>query len=59
MLTTDQWQKNIIDSWRPGSLILTSGGRLARQLQHRYRLQQLKEGHTSWCLVSSGSEESE
>jgi RecB family exonuclease len=49
MLTTDQWQKNIIDSWRPGSLILTSGGRLARQLQHRYRLQQLKEGHTSWC----------
>ena len=48
MLTTDQWQRNIIDSWRPGSLILTSGGRLARQLQHRYRLQQLEQGRNSW-----------
>ncbi len=55
MLTTDQWQKNIIDSWRPGSLILTSGGRLARQLQHRYRLQQLEEGHTSWCPLEARS----
>ncbi|MGD8687262.1 MAG: PD-(D/E)XK nuclease family protein [Syntrophobacterales bacterium] len=48
MLTTDQWQQDIIDSWRPGSLILTSGGRLARQLQHRYRLQQLENDHNSW-----------
>ena len=45
---TDQWQQRVIDSWRPGSLILTSGGRLARQLQHRYRLQQLEKGHNSW-----------
>jgi ATP-dependent helicase/nuclease subunit B len=45
---TDQWQQKIIDSWQPGTLILTSGGRLARQLQHRYRLQQLQEGHNSW-----------
>ncbi|MBT8407725.1 MAG: PD-(D/E)XK nuclease family protein, partial [Deltaproteobacteria bacterium] len=45
---TDQWQQKIIDSWQPGTLILTSGGRLARQLQHRYRLQQLEKGHNSW-----------
>ena len=45
---TDQWQQRVIDSWRPGSLILTSGGRLARQLQHRHRLQQLEKGHNSW-----------
>ena len=51
MLTTDQWQQNIIDSWQPGSLILTSGGRLARQLQHRYRLQQLEKGHNSWSSL--------
>lgn len=48
MVTTDQWQKNIIASWRPGSLILTSGGRLARQLLHRYRLQQIEKDNTSW-----------
>ena len=45
---TDQWQQEIIDSWRPGTLLLTSGGRLARQLQHRYRLQQLEKGYRSW-----------
>ena len=45
---TDQWQQRVIDSWRPGSLILTSGGRLERQLQHRHRLQQLEKGHNSW-----------
>ena len=45
---TDQWQQRVIDSWRPGSLILTSGGRLARQLQHRHRLQQLEKGNNSW-----------
>ena len=45
---TDQWQQRAIDAWRPGSLVLTSGGRLARQLQHRHRLQQLEKGHNSW-----------
>jgi hypothetical protein len=46
--TTDQWQQDIIDSWQPGTLILTSGSRLARQLQHRYRLQRIDKGGTSW-----------
>lgn len=45
---TDQWQQEIIDLWQPGTLILTSVSRLARQLQHRYRLQQIVRGHNSW-----------
>jgi RecB family exonuclease len=45
---TDRWQQRILDTWQPGTLLLTSGGRLARQLQHRYRLQQLEKGHNSW-----------
>ncbi len=48
MSLTDQWQQKIIDSWQAGTQILTSGSRLARQLQHRYRLQQLEKGHNSW-----------
>ncbi len=45
---TDLWQQEIIDSWQPGTLILTSGSRLARQLQHRHRLKQLDSASKSW-----------
>jgi len=46
--TTGQWQQRIIDAWQPGTLILTSGSRLARQLLHRYRLQQIERTNKSW-----------
>jgi RecB family exonuclease len=45
---TALWQQRIIDSWQPGTLILTSGGRLARQLQHLYRVQNMAAGIDSW-----------
>ena len=48
MRTTDQWQQEIIELWQPGKLILTSGSRLARQLQHRHRLQHLGSDRNSW-----------
>jgi ATP-dependent helicase/nuclease subunit B len=53
--TTDEWQQKLIDSWQPGSLILTSGGRLARQLVHRYRLQQIELGNNSWQPLEARS----
>ena len=52
---TDDWQQEIIDAWQPGTLILTSGGRLARQLIHRYRLQQIENGHKSWRPLEARS----
>jgi len=53
--TTEQWQQRIIDAWQPGTLILTSGGRLARQLIHRYRQQQRENGHKSWQPLEARS----
>ena len=52
---TDDWQQEIIDSWKPGTLILTSGSRLARQLQHRYRLQQIENDHNGWRPLEARS----
>jgi RecB family exonuclease len=52
---TDDWQREIIDTWQPGTLILTSGGRLARQLIHRNRLQQIDNGHKSWQPLEARS----
>ncbi|MCG6918685.1 MAG: hypothetical protein LJE89_14215, partial [Deltaproteobacteria bacterium] len=52
---TDDWQQKIIDAWQPGTLILTSGGRLARQLIHRYRLQQIDDGYKSWQPLEASS----
>jgi RecB family exonuclease len=49
---TDNWQQEIIDSSQPGKLILTSGSRLARQLQHRHRLRQLKSAQSSWSPLA-------
>jgi ATP-dependent helicase/nuclease subunit B len=46
--TTEQWQQEILDSWRPGMLILTSGSRLSRALQHRHRLQERVLGRKGW-----------
>jgi len=53
--TTDQWQQEIIDLWQPGTLILTSGSRLARQLLHRYRLQQIDNNCRSWQPLEARS----
>ena len=53
--TTDQWQQRIIDSWQPGTLILTSGSRMARQLVHRYRLQQIENNQKSWQPLEARS----
>ena len=53
--TTDQWQQRIIDSWQPGTLILTSGSRMARQLVHRYRLQQIENNLKSWQPLEAQS----
>ena len=53
--TTDEWQQKLVDSWQPGSLILTSGGRLARQLIHRYRLQQIEKNNDSWQTLEARS----
>jgi len=54
-LTTDDWQKRIVESWQPGRLILTSGSRMARQLHHRYRLQQIENDHQSWQPLEAQS----
>ena len=53
--TTNQWQQRIIDSWHPGTLILTSGSRMARQLVHRYRLQQIENNLKSWQPLEAQS----
>jgi ATP-dependent helicase/nuclease subunit B len=53
--TTDLWQQRIIDSWQPGTLILTSGSRMARQLLHRYRLQQIENNQKSWQPLEARS----
>jgi ATP-dependent helicase/nuclease subunit B len=53
--STDEWQQRIIDSWQPGTLILTSGSRMARQLLHRYRLQQIDNNHKSWQPLEARS----
>lgn len=55
MSTTDQWQQRLIDSWEPGTLVLTSGSRLARQLRHRYRLRQIGKGRSGWRPLEAQS----
>jgi len=52
---TGDWQQRIIDAWQPSTLILTSGGRLARQLSHRYRLQHIEKGSKSWQPLQARS----
>ena len=53
--TTEQWQQKIVNTWQPGTLILTSGGRLARQFIHRHRLQQIEDGYKSWQPLEASS----
>jgi len=43
------FQTALLSACRPGSLILTSGGRLARHLKHRYRESQMAVGKTGWA----------
>ncbi|RLB90126.1 MAG: hypothetical protein DRH10_04600, partial [Deltaproteobacteria bacterium] len=44
------FQDGLLSVSRPGTLILTSGGRLARLLKHRYRQTQMSEGRQGWIL---------
>ncbi|MBW1742144.1 MAG: PD-(D/E)XK nuclease family protein [Deltaproteobacteria bacterium] len=43
------FQTALLSACQPGSLILTSGGRLARHLKHRYRKSQMAVGKTGWA----------
>ncbi|NVM57075.1 MAG: hypothetical protein HWN51_03015, partial [Desulfobacterales bacterium] len=42
-------QKALLSVSRPGTLILTSGGRLARLLKHRYRQIRITAGRRGWA----------
>lgn len=42
------FQTALLSACQAGSLILTSGGRLARHLRHRYRESQMGVGRTGW-----------
>ncbi len=46
--TTEALQAKIITAVDEQTLILTSGGRLARQLRHRFRLDRIGKGRTGW-----------
>ncbi|NVM21860.1 MAG: PD-(D/E)XK nuclease family protein [Desulfobacterales bacterium] len=43
------FQTALLSVCRPGSLILTSGGRLARHLKHRYRMTRMASGEQGWA----------
>jgi len=49
--STDQLQDWIVQYTRPGELVLTPGGRMARQILHRFREAQLAAGAGSWLPV--------
>jgi ATP-dependent helicase/nuclease subunit B len=44
------FQTALLSQCRPGTLILTSGGRLARHLKHRYRESRMAAGKMGWAL---------
>ncbi len=46
--TTAALQARIVDQADERTLILTSGGRLARQLRHAFRLDRMKKGCSGW-----------
>ncbi|MBW1980286.1 MAG: PD-(D/E)XK nuclease family protein [Deltaproteobacteria bacterium] len=52
---TEAWQQMLLDRWRPGTLVVTSGSRLARALKHRHRLQQLAAARRGWLTVEAMS----
>jgi probable DNA repair protein len=43
------FQTTLVSECQPGTLILTSGGRLARHLKHKYRESQVAKGKTGWA----------
>jgi RecB family exonuclease len=45
----EDFQAALLSQCQPGTLILTSGGRLARHLKHRYRESQMAAGKTGWA----------
>ncbi len=44
----EDFQTALLSACQPGTLILTSGGRLARHLKHRYRESQIIAGKMGW-----------
>ncbi|MBA4394959.1 MAG: hypothetical protein C0407_15510, partial [Desulfobacca sp.] len=46
--TTEALQSGVVAEADQQTLILTSGGRLARQLRHAFRLDHLKKGQRGW-----------
>lgn len=46
--TTDALQAKIVAEANEQTLILTSGGRLARQLRHAFRIDRMKKGRSGW-----------
>ena len=46
----DGFQTALLSQCQPGTLILTSGGRLARHLKHRYRESRMAAGQMAWAL---------
>jgi RecB family exonuclease len=46
--TTEDLQAKVVAEADEQTLILTSGGRLARQLRHAFRLDRIKKGQSGW-----------
>ena len=46
----DDFQTALLSQCQAGTLILTSGGRLARHLKHRYRQSRMTDGEMAWAL---------
>lgn len=44
----DGYQRTLLKEIRPGSVLVTSGGRLARCLKHRFRVARMMEGKQGW-----------
>jgi len=44
----DPFQKALLAASKPGTLILTPGGRLARRLKHRFRTSEITRGQQGW-----------
>ncbi len=45
----EDFQTAVLSACQPGTLILTSGGRLARHLKHRYRKSRMAAGKMGWA----------
>jgi len=46
--TTETLQTRIVAEADEDTLILTSGGRLARQLRHAFRMDRIQQGRSAW-----------